>query len=423
MKIQKNIKEKIIIQLFYICILSALLISNYSVCQAASVSITLNTDTPSVTKGDTVLVNVQLSSDARLGDFEAYITYNKDVLEFQEGASFIAGGDGLLKITDMTATGEETARKYVINFKAKKTGNCEISVKDNPEIYDYESGEIMSVSMNELSISVTAAKTASTNVNLKSLKINPGTLSPDFNKEETDYKTTVTSDTNQLIISAIAEDNSSIVTTQGNEKLNVGSNTVIVTVKAESGHTKKYKIEVLREEELQGTTEITETVDTKEENTSENSSDDDLVSRNSVTIEENGDIIYIQNSFRYQLIPLEDEQDIPEGYMKTTIIIGEEIVDAYTPVSDLNSEFLLLYAVNDKGEKGFYQYDRVEKTIQRYNKKQSNSSGKFILSDEIVQSEDYKNKITTMGIILGILGALLITMSIILIHTYTKPKD
>jgi hypothetical protein len=135
------------------------------------------------------------------------------------------------------------------------------------------------------------------------------------------------------------------------------------------------------------------------------------------------DKIYIQNGYRYQIIPINDESKIPTGYVKTTLMLNEVIIDAYTPESNLESDFLLLYAMNEEGEQGFYQYDRVEKTMQRYTLKQEEVGNKYIMTDEILHSEEYKNRITTMGIIIAILGAILITMSIALIHVVMKSKE
>lgn len=407
-------------------VLIGMVLVPYSICEAASASITLDSDKTTFTTGDEIAVSIQLSSEALLGDFEAYVTYNDDVLEFKSGASFIAGGDGLLKITDMTATGEEYTRKYIINFTAKKVGNSQIAMKDKPEIYEYETGLDMSVSANQLNISVAAPKSASTNTNLKSLKINPGTLTPEFDKDVSNYEAQVTAEADKIIVSAITEDDTASVTVKGNDKLEAGNNRTTITVKSESGHTKTYSIDVIRKEEkTKDTTEETaeetmeQETDTKEDYSLENKT----TKINNILAITEDDKIYIQNGYRYQIIPISDESKIPSGYVKTTLILNEVIIDAYTPESNLESDFLLLYAMNEEGEQGFYQYDRVEKTMQRYTLKQEEIGNKYIMTDEILHSEEYKNRITTMGIIIAILGAILITMSIALIHVVMKAKE
>jgi len=399
----------------------------YSVCKASSASITLGTDTTSVTKGDKVIVSIQLSSEALLGDFEAYISYNDDVLEFQSGESFLAGGDGLLKLSDTNVSNMEYSRKYIIKFIAKDIGNSDITINEKAAIYDFETGLDMSVSSNRLNISVVAAETASTNANLSSLELSPSSVIPNFDSDITEYATNVTYEVEQLIISALPEDDAATVTIQGNDKLLIGTNKVTVTVKAESGDTKKYTIEVDRDDKPQDAdTEGPEETDKDQElNTSEqNNSTNNDTQIDNIQVLKDGDETYIQNGYRYRISEVKDEADIPEGYINTTIMINEITVNAYTSKNDLESDFLLLYLVNEDGKEGFYQYDRIEKTIQRYTiNSDGTSSNKYVMTDEIIHSEEYKSRITTMGIIIAILGAISISMSIALIHFYMKPRD
>jgi hypothetical protein len=87
-----------------------------------------------------------------------------------------------------------------------EVGTCEIALSGSAMVYDSESGDAMSVSSNVLTINVKAAQTASSNAYLKSLKINPSVLSPEFNKNVFEYNTSVGYDTQNLIIDALPED-------------------------------------------------------------------------------------------------------------------------------------------------------------------------------------------------------------------------
>jgi len=399
----------------------------YAVCKASSASITLGTDATTVTKGDKVIVSIQLSSEALLGDFEAYISYNDDVLEFQSGASFVAGGDGLLKLSDKNVANMEYSRKYIIKFIAKDIGNSEITINEKAAIYDFETGLDMSVSSNRLNISVVAAESASTNANLSTLELSPSILMPNFDSDITEYSTNVTNDVEQLIISALPEDDAATVTIQGNDSLKIGTNKVTIAVKAEAGNTKEYTIEVDRDDKEQdASTEVTDDEDKGQElNTTEQDNNAKNITQiNNIQVSIDGDDIYIQNGFRYRISEASNGTDIPEGYINTTIILNDITVNAYTSKNDLESDFLLLYLVNEEGEEGFYQYDRIEKTIQRYTiNSDGTSSNKYVMNDEIIHSDEYKSRITTMGIIIAILGAISITMSIALLRFYMKPRD
>ena len=71
----------------------------------------------------------------------------------------------------------------------------------------------------------------------------------------------------------------------------------------------------------------------------------------------------------------------PEGMAETECEIQGSKVKVYTP--DKDCEFVYFYAVNSKGERIWYVYDTVEKTIQR----NSNVSSQPVISDDNMQKE------------------------------------
>ena len=95
----------------------------------------------------------------------------------------------------------------------------------------------------------------SSNNYLKSLEIDGYEIT--FNKETNEYKITVKSDVTSLDIKAIPEDSRARVEITGNEKFKKGNNTVTITVTAEDGSTREYKITVNKEaEKKEALTEI-----------------------------------------------------------------------------------------------------------------------------------------------------------------------
>ena len=87
----------------------------------------------------------------------------------------------------------------------------------------------------------------STNNYLKLLEINGYEI--DFTKETFEYKINVKSDVTELDIKAIAEDTKSRVEITGNENFKVGENIVTITVTAENGDIREYKLVVNKEAE------------------------------------------------------------------------------------------------------------------------------------------------------------------------------
>ena len=100
----------------------------------------------------------------------------------------------------------------------------------------------------------------------------------------------------------------------------------------------------------------------------------------------------VSASGSYIILPLPDTLAVPAGYEETTLVVSESLSvpawamvkqsasvtaspaaspeasaspDASAAPSAATPEFYLIYAMNAKGETGFYQYDAVEKTTQR----------------------------------------------------------
>ena len=73
-------------------------------------------------------------------------------------------------------------------------------------------------------------------------------LTPEFNKETTQYTAKVDGDVTELKIDAKAEDSKAKVTVEGNENLNEGDNVIKVKVTAEDGTTRTYFITVTKGE-------------------------------------------------------------------------------------------------------------------------------------------------------------------------------
>ncbi len=97
---------------------------------------------------------------------------------------------------------------------------------------------------------VRAAASGNSNADLQSLSINPGTLTPAFNANTTSYTVNVADNISSITVSATPADGNAKVTGTGARTLNVGSNTIPVTVTAENGvATKTYTIVVTRQSE------------------------------------------------------------------------------------------------------------------------------------------------------------------------------
>lgn len=381
-------------------------------CFAASAGIDLTADATEVTVGDNIFVYITIDSDTLFGDLEANLTYDDNILEYLSGPPVITGSSGFLKISDIGVSEGSNNRKYTLKFEAMKVGTCELSLLEPAMVYDYDSGLEMSVSSNVLTLKVKAAETASINANLKSLKINPSELTPVFDKKLYEYNANVGYETEKLIVDALPEDDKTTVSISGNEFLKEGENKVIITVLAESGAVIEYIINVFREKApSEGTiTDNTTITPGAAQGTFE-------------VVRIDGEIFAVYDG-KYKLIEPGSDVKIPDGYSKTKAILSSISVNVYTQGNDLQNEFYLIYAMNELGEAGFYQYDRIEKTMQRYITEDASGSNNVVTSDEKenMKSDDYRSNLSKAAIIIALLSMVCVLLIAVVIRLYLKLK-
>ncbi|HEX3022838.1 MAG TPA: cadherin-like beta sandwich domain-containing protein [Lachnospiraceae bacterium] len=405
-------RKTILAYLLLLCLGSGLFMQS-KVAYAASATVSLSTDASDIKLKDTFEVILLVEADAEIGGFETYLSYDDTLIEFVEGGSCVTGGEGILKVNDMNPENIVTSRKYVLQFKAIDQGNMEIKVMDQAHVYAYDDSAEMSVSSNRLSISIAPNKTSSNNANLKSLKISPGTLSPEFSADVTKYSTEVSEQTKNIVISAVTQDAVAKVKTKGGNDLKAGENTVDVVVTAQSGDKKKYTITVNKLGE-----------DTKNEETQDTEVTEDV--GNNDTKESGGEVVnaylengstFVQNSNKYQIAKLEDDTLIPVGYKETSLLLNDISVTAYELENGSDSDFLLIYATNESGESGFYQFDRTEKTIQRYKPLETSDSSTIT---KTVTDEGDTQKMNNFRLAIAILTGITILSILIIIRLVIK---
>lgn len=61
-----------------------------------------------------------------------------------------------------------------------------------------------------------------------------------------------------------------------------------------------------------------------------------------------------------------EAQGIPAGLRSVQISVDGQMAEGWTEDADGQQEFVIFYGRLEDGEPGFYRYDLVEKTVQRY---------------------------------------------------------
>lgn len=268
-------------------------------------------------------------------------------------------------------------------------------------------------------------KTKSADNSLASLTLSSGSLSPAFKYNVTNYTAEVANDVTSVVVSAKTSNaNATVESVKGGENLLVGANKIQIVVKAENGVTATYTITVTRKES--GDTTDDNTDEPEPDNTDEPQEQCYDIGGVKMYPSEDGDESQIPEGFALSeitlwekaypywvndtigsdvgLIYLVDEnkengawyriseaspyeanpficfkseygyiiatpekmnETAPAGYTSETINIeGKGVADAFVKAGD--EEKCLIYAVNQDGVYGLYQYDLQDRTYMRY---------------------------------------------------------
>lgn len=336
---------------------------------AASGVVQLSSVSSQVVKGDTITVVCQVTSESAFADVSFQISYDADILDFITGGKKVTGGNGMLQIASTGNSTEVYKRTFSLQFQAKKKGTTQIAPDGGIKVTD-KAGSSFSMSSNQItvnvvkkaSLSATAAPTEIPSVTpepvrsrenrLKSLKVSALDFSPAFTPDGKDYEATVDAATDTLYFTYVPQDEKARVKISGNEDLTAGENTVTVTVTAEDESVREYKIRVTKESQAE--TEKRENADAAK------------LPDVGFSIQNDGTHIRIKNSYEFEVLDPKELDSVPAGYIQSTIELEGISVPAFTMEHDLSNNYLLLYLKGPSGEQSLYQYDRTEKTLQKY---------------------------------------------------------
>lgn len=413
---------------------------------AATGKIDIYASNKKVTVGNNTTITVYCKSSTPIGTCEYTVTYDSSKLK-------LISGD--LAVADVASNGSTTQMKRTYTFKVIATGSSQVSAKSYA-IRDFISEEQMSTSVDPVTVTGVSPSSStnsgsgssssgsgsnqhnySTNNNLKSLTIEGQKLTPDFNKDKTEYTINLDSNIEKIKISAEAEDNKSKIEGIGEINLTEGENKIEIKVTSEKGTTKVYTIKAIVKDE----NPIKVTIDNEEYSIVKRKSSldkpDNFVEKeikiNNITIpafynEKTKDTLiglkdknskislfiyddinnkyspYILISAKTNHIILITPISIPNNFTKTTITINESKTTAYK--ISASSTYSYIYGKNlENGEESWYRYEETENTLQKYN----DSETKY-----------YEDKINDSNNIIMLLSGILIFTSLILILTLFK---
>ena len=395
--------------------------------------------------GQNITVTIAMSSAVSILAMQFNFNYNAELFDYvsAEGADVgTTSPSGTIPFRDESSGKNKYEIKVVLKPKAIGTANFSatdmvaLGVENNKKTrIDLQSNSPTTQVMAEPETEDPTFSDAT----LSSLSIAETSLKEPFAKWTINYSCSVPYDVTVLHISAKSSQGGKTEVGGPWDNLAVGNNVITVKSYAKSGKVMTYTINVNRasapapapetepatepetETETEPVKDTTVTIDGKEYVISKTFPEDEIpdgytagtldisgdtieTATNDVTglnlvyltdADENG-AIYIYDketktfekyiAFKsgknvYVYLDASHASEKPEGMAETKCEIQGTEVKVYTP--DKDSEFVYFYAVNSKGERIWYVYDTVEKTIQRSN----NTSSQPAISDDNMQKE------------------------------------
>lgn len=382
----------------------------YCIMSSLAASARISFSDPSTKVGEEVSVTMKFTSTGgeELGNTDVMLAYDATMLEFINETENASGGAGAIRVWSGPGTAEVVT---TLRFKALQAGTATITVT-SWEGYDNESQVLTMEREGSSKITIEGLETSSNDATLKSLQISPGTLSPAFTPTTENYSATVGLDTERLTISALANNDKATVTVEGGDALVEGENQVVCNVRAEDGATvKSYAITVNK---LEGG----DSIGAGEDGSGELTEPAELETLAELNV----------SAKKIQFLAWPDNLEIPAGLKERSIAIGDTRLQGWTLGEEEAPDYCIFYGRLDEGEPGFYRYDKVERTVQKYNQ---NEAAQGALTEEQYQAiSDYNDLLDDfrfrLYIIIGLgalAGVLAVALVVVLVVNGKKSED
>lgn len=357
--------------------------------QAASANVTIALSSSTLKVGDSLTVTVSVKCSEEIGSYSMAVTYDSSVIEYTGGSG--SGGSGTVNIAGY-GDGSAKTLKASLKFKAVGSGSTSISTTGG-EAYTWAE-DPATISHAGAKVSVEAQATASTDNTLSALSVSPGSLSPAFESGTTSYTVSVGADVKELVVSASANDAKAKVSVSGNKNLKAGENTVKVTVTAESGAKKTYKIVCTKAAgasttEAGATTAAETSTETGSEASTETSETEDTENSSETTEEEETPTVLIEG-VTYTFARSADGLTIPAEFVETASVYQNQEILAF---AGPNEAIKLVCLLTPEGTPVWFMYDETTGGFMTYSDMSTAASRLFIIKagDDIEIPEGYRS--------------------------------
>lgn len=321
-------------------------------CEAADGLIQISDASAGVGETVNVTVKVDAGGDA-LGDCEATLTYDQEMLEFVDGTYAEASEDGILLA--QYGTGTETEFTFELQFIVLNEGKTELTLSDSTAyLYSDETLELHATGG-----AISSEKT------IVGDPIDIGGTTYYFYEDFSEA----------LILDGFSK-----------STLDYNGYTHNVIVQDLTGKTAAYFV--------------------REDNNPKLMIYDDGTASFSPS-----EMVSISNSYYLVLFENTSGSTIPDGYAETTIEINGTVLPAWQNMNE--TDYFLVYALSSEGFEGFYQYDSQEGTYQRYSKPSSSKIVEDAKFDNVILESI--NEFITDHLVYILAGAAMLILIMIIV--------
>ncbi|WLD87654.1 cadherin-like beta sandwich domain-containing protein [Stomatobaculum sp. F0698] len=407
----------------FVCGATAAMFSALIQLSAFALSANIQFSDPSTKVGEEFTVSMHVQGDGAIATTDIALGYDSEKMEFVSGDSASSSGGEI----SVKSSGSEADVYYSLKFKALQEGTSSVQVKSakledgssQAATISHQGSASVTIAAGAASEAAAAGSTVETAAApteatgpLSSLSLSPGTLNPDFSAGNTAYTAVVGEDVTRIAVTAVPAAEGAKVNVSGNENLKLGENTIqVAVVGSDDSALGTYTITVTKQE---GATPETAPIEDSEHVTIGGTvysiaetfdqtllpagyeSENFIYGNRSVQAgrgpDEHLHLLYLfaeggsGNLYFYDdtsrswspyvqvgatakavsVVPLAEGVAAPEGLVVQQVTLNGKSVDGYIGQKDQGQNYCVFYGMNAKGEKGFYRFDLVEKTLQRY---------------------------------------------------------
>ena len=366
-----------------------------------------------VTVGSNVTVTVTITAPIKMDGLYFALSYDADKLGYVSSSFEQINPNVAGRIIVADEPGK-ASKSYSFIFKSKTTGGARVAVEE-PTFSSQTNPTDTDLNITSATLNIKDVELPS-NANLKSLSLSVGNISPAFNANRTNYTASVPFETQTIRVYANTADAKAKIAVQRPDPLVVGANTITLTVTAQNGAQKSYKIVVTRRQQGENppTTETPPTETTNPFDVNISGKNYEILQQipvenvfkgftlttadfkgnqvqvikdksNTITayfLKESGAeavapytynaelesfelLKYITvNDTVYVFTDFPEDTVMPSNYYSNFTQIGNFSVKSYLNIDTQLSDFSYVYCLVN-GESGLYCYDTKEGTIQR----------------------------------------------------------